>query len=155
MSDSFKKLRRRQLAQTLERLDPFRAVERPPKGWLKAIREELGMTMQQAADRLGVTKSMISKYEKAEVEGTITLATLRRAAGALSSELVYAAVSKEPIEEILGRRAHAVARRRIDAVHRSMVLEDQAISREERQRQIADLAEDLLEKRPRTLWDEV
>lgn len=87
MSDSFDHLRIRQLDRTLEPLGPLLAVVPPQKGWLKAIREALGVTMEQMSVRLGVTKSMVSKYEKSEAEGTIKLATLRRAARALDSEL--------------------------------------------------------------------
>jgi len=155
MADSFEKLRTRQLEGTFECLRPLVAVESPPKGWLRAIREALGMTMSQMAEFLDVTKSMISKYEKAEVHGTIQLATLRKVASALDSEVVYAVVPRHPIDEMRTARARTVARRHIDAVHQSMTLEDQATSEEERERQITELTEELLEEQSRRLWDEV
>ncbi len=154
MPKDFGKLRTRQLDHTFERLAPLRSVERPRKGWLKVIREALGMTVEQVAERLEVTKSMVSKYERAELDETITLATLRRVASALDAELMYAVLPRKSIEELRRERALTAARRRVQSVHQSMALEDQAVSAEERERQIAELADELLIERPRTIWDE-
>lgn len=154
MRKDFGKLRTRQLDHTFDRLSPLRSVDRPRKGWLKAIREALGMTVEQAAERLEVTKSMVSKYERAELDETITLATLRRVASALDAELMYTVLPRKSIEELRRERALTAARRRVQSVHQSMALEDQAVSAEERERQIAELADELLKERPRTIWDE-
>jgi len=154
MRKDFGKLRTRQLDHTFDRLSPLRSVDRPRKGWLKAIREALGMTLEQAAERLEVTKSMVSKYERAELDETITLATLRRVASALDAELMYTVLPRKSIEELRRERALTAARRRVQSVHQSMALEDQAVSAEERERQIAELADELLKERPRTIWDE-
>ncbi len=154
MPKDFGKLRTRQLDHTFDRLSPLRSVDRPRKGWLKAIREALGMTVEQTAERLEVTKSMVSKYERAELDETITLATLRRVASALDAELMYTVLPRKSIEELRRERALTAARRRVQSVHQSMALEDQAVSAEERERQIAELADELLKERPRTIWDE-
>ncbi len=154
MPKDFGKLRTRQLDHTFERLAPLRSVDRPRKGWLKVIREALGMTGEQVAERLEVTKSMVSKYERAELDETITLATLRRVASALDAELMYAVLPRKSIEELRRERALTAARRRVQSVHQSMALEGQAVSAEERERQIAELADELLIERPRTIWDE-
>ncbi len=154
MPKDFGKLRTRQLDHTFERLAPLRSVDRPRKGWLKVIREALGMTGEQVAERLEVTKSMVSKYERAELDETITLATLRRVASALDAELMYAVLPRKSIEELRRERALTAARRRVQSVHQSMALEDQAVSAEECERQIAELADELLIERARTIWDE-
>lgn len=154
MPKDFGKLRTRQLDHTFDRLSPLRSVARPRKGWLKVIREALGMTVEQAAERLEVTKSMVSKYERAELDETITLATLRRVASALDAELMYTVLPRKSIEELRRERALTAARRRVQSVHQSMALEDQAVSAEERERQIAELADELLKERPRIIWDE-
>jgi len=154
MPKDFGKLRTRQLDHTFDRLSPLRSIDRPRKGWLKVIREALGMTVEQAAERLEVTKSMVSKYERAELDETITLATLRRVASALDAELMYTVLPRKSIEELRRERALTAARRRVQSVHQSMALEAQAVSAEERERQIAELADELLKERPRTIWDE-
>jgi DNA-binding transcriptional regulator YiaG len=49
-------LRTRARTHLDERLSVLRPAELapPPKGWIKAIREALGMTGQQFADRMGI-----------------------------------------------------------------------------------------------------
>ena len=60
----------------LQKTDDF---VRPPRGWIKAIREALGMTTAQLAARIGVTQTRVSRIEKDEVGDAITLKTLRQA----------------------------------------------------------------------------
>lgn len=80
---------RRQLDKHLSQ-EPYADVfARPPRGWIKAIREALGMTTKQLAQRLGVVQSRIVAIEKAEVSGSITLDSLERAAHAPDCRLVY------------------------------------------------------------------
>src|SRR6187402_1933212 len=64
------------------RFAPLRAVEfaAPPRGWLRAIREAIGMTAEQLASRREVATSRIYALEKAEVTGATTLNSLREAA---------------------------------------------------------------------------
>ncbi|MFN9631191.1 MAG: helix-turn-helix domain-containing protein, partial [Cyanobacteriota bacterium] len=50
---------------------------RPLVGWLRAIREALGMTSAALGQRLGITASGVRKLEQAEAADAITLATLR------------------------------------------------------------------------------
>jgi len=46
---------------------------RPPKGWLRAIRDALGMTTAQFAQRrLGVSQPRIIELEQSEVSGGVT-----------------------------------------------------------------------------------
>ncbi len=101
-----------------KRLNPLRdkdALARPPKGWVKAIREALGMTTAQLADRLGVSQPRAVNIEQAEVSGVISLQSLERAAQALDCELVYALVPRKPLEEIAGERAVLRASKRLQA----------------------------------------
>ncbi len=66
-----------------KRLAPLQNVELavPPRGWMKALREALGMSTRQLAARMGVSPSRIPTIEKAEVTGATTIRTLREAAG--------------------------------------------------------------------------
>lgn len=154
MPDRFDSLRVRQLDRSLDRLRELSDVPRPSGGWIRAVREALGMTTRQLAQRMDVNQSTVSRYQKSETEGTITLDTLRRVAAALDCELVYALVPGTSIREMRRDRAREIARRRIEAVDASMELEDQAISEEEKERQIEELTRDILDEWPRTVWDE-
>ena len=81
---------RRQLDKRLNLLRNKESFARPPRGWIKAIRESLGMTTRQFAKRIGIVQSRAVDIEKAEVKGSITLDSMERAARALDCELVYA-----------------------------------------------------------------
>lgn len=61
----------------------------PPRGWLRAVREESGLTQAEVARRLGTTRQGYAQIEAAEATGSITLKYLQRAAAALGAELVY------------------------------------------------------------------
>lgn len=141
----------RQLETTLA---PWRSLRhsRPTVGWLKAIREALGMTTRQLAQSVGVSQSTVIDIEKSERKGDITLASLRRYAAALDCELVYALVPRRPLQETLEARADQLARDQVARVSQSMSLENQATSDEHRQREIADLRQKLLEGKRSRLW---
>lgn len=155
MSDRFQKLRLRQLDR---KMDPF--VEsgvghRPKGGWLRAIREALGMTTRQLAERVGVSQSSVSQYEQREVEDRLTLATLRKVADGLNCDVVYTLVPREGgLTDALRRRAEEVARRRVENVNQTMRLESQEISQDEKERRVRELAAELLNGNPKRLWEE-
>ena len=90
-----------------DRFDP------PPKGWVRAIREALGMTGVQFARRLRVTPQSAEALEKSEANGTIQLKTLRRAAEALDCRLVYALVPNSSLEDNVAARAREWFRERL------------------------------------------
>src|SRR4029079_14724254 len=90
---------RQRLDERLAPLEPADRFRPPPKGWIRAIRDALGMTGVQLASRLGVRPQTLNLIEKSEAEGTIQLKTLRRAAEALDCTLVYALVPKGSLEE--------------------------------------------------------
>jgi predicted DNA-binding mobile mystery protein A len=123
----------------------------PPKGWIRAIREGLGMTATQLAKRLGVTQATLSTLELSEARGTIQLATLRRAAEAMNCTLVYAFVPAESLEKIVQDRARSVASEHLNPIRHTMRLEDQGLAPEEQQKHLADYIRNELD--PRRLWD--
>ena len=129
-------------------------AQRPPKGWLRAIRDALGMTTKQFGRRLGVSQPRIVELEQSEVSGGVTLKTLQRAAEALGCRLVYVLVPERPLAETLRERAELVAGGRQAAVEHTMSLENQSVkgkaAGEDLRRQFV---EELL-RRPARLWDE-
>jgi predicted DNA-binding mobile mystery protein A len=110
-------LARKHLDQRLARLQPVGELARPPRGWLRAIRDSLGMTAAQLAARLKVSQPRIVEMEKAEQRGAITLDTLERATRALDCTLVYALVPNGSLDGLVRKQARKVA--------------DEAISRDE------------------------
>jgi predicted DNA-binding mobile mystery protein A len=100
----------------------------PHRGWLRAIREALGMSTTELAARMGVTQSRISALERGEVEGTIKLETLRRAAAALDCDLMYALVPRTPLSEAVRRQARRKAAAHLRTIRHHMRLEDQEVA---------------------------
>jgi len=150
----FSQLQLRQLDAALASWRLADLPARPSSGWLKAIREALGMTATHLAGRLGVATSSLTRLEASEADDTISLATLRRAAQALDCELHYALVPRQPLADTLQARASSVAREQIAAISHSMALEAQATSPESVQEQTNALAQRLLQGSRRALWKE-
>jgi len=137
-----------------EQLSPWREqlYLRPRAGWLRAIREALGMTVRQFAKAAKVAPSTAQAAERAEAKGDISLSTLTRYAEVLGCELRYILVPVKPLQEIVEQRAEAIARAEIGAVRHSMALEDQATGQEQMERQVAELRRKLLEGPRSRLW---
>jgi len=152
MTDQHTRLRRMQLDDALR---PFRSAKMtsPRSGWVRAIREALGMSPAQLAARVGVSRQVAQRFEKAEVQRHITLDSLDRLARAMGCRLVYALVPDGgSLEDLRRRRADEVARELVKHADHSMKLEAQGVSESERERQRKLLAEDLLQGSPRKLW---
>lgn len=146
-------LAQRQLDRQLAPLRDLK-FRRPPRGWIRAIRDALGMTSGQLGKRLGVSGPRVIAMERGEVNESLTLASLKRAADALECELVYAFVPRKPLGTIALERAKAKILRRIEAANHTMALEDQRVTDpREREAQLLQRAEALL-KDNRNLWDE-
>jgi predicted DNA-binding mobile mystery protein A len=127
------------------------ALEAPPSGWIRTIRQVLGMSSSALAKRLGIAHTGLLKLEKGERLGTVSLATLRRAAEALDADFVYAVVPRKALRLTVHARARQLAEERALPVAKSMQLENQGLSSEQIERRIEELARDL-ETRPRELW---
>lgn len=148
-----KKLIREQLDETLEKLKVLRFYNPPPFGWIKAIRNGLGMSGRQLANRIGVSKQNISRLEQDELAGAITLKTLRKVAEGLDCVLVYGFVPRTSLENTVLKRSEEVSRMRISRVDRTMTLEKQNISRDKIDKIVDDDVKTMVEKMPRYLWD--
>lgn len=147
-------LRSLQIRQLDKTLDRWRAVAGPgpDRGWLRAVRQALGMTTRQLASAVGVSQAAVMDAERSEARGDITLTTLRRYAEALDCELVYALVPRQPLEDMIEQRADLIARDHVSRVRHSMALENQTTGDEHREREVAALRRQLLDGRPSRLW---
>ncbi|HEY1642520.1 MAG TPA: mobile mystery protein A [Streptosporangiaceae bacterium] len=118
---------------------PLRALARPPRGWIHAIRGALGMSAAALADRLGVTPGAVIRLEQSEDADRIRLETLRRAGDALGCDLVYLLVPRRPLTSVVQERAQELAHQQVAAVEQTMLLEDQATGQEsELEKQLAE-----------------
>lgn len=150
-------MKRTQRSQARRALDikvaplDLRTLAPPAGGWLRAVRDALGMSTRQLAERIGVASMSISNLEASERAGTAQLDTLRRAADALGCDLVYAFLPRDGFEQSVQRQALARARAEIQRVDRTMRLEHQGLEADELQRRIAEFAAQLVDTRG--IWD--
>ncbi len=146
-------LARKQLER---RLAPLRemALTAPPKGWVKAIREALGMTARQLAARMGVAPSRVAAIEKAEISGATTLKTLRHVAAAMDCAFVYAFVPVEPLDDILRKRATLKVEADVARLDHTMRLENQALLAPDLEAERQRMVEHALSGSLRGLWDD-
>ena len=130
MRNEFRHLRLKQLDRALEPYRAARGFPRPSKGWIRSIRQALGVSSGELARRLGTSRQLPLQLEKGEAEDRITLKSLRAVANALDCDLVYALVPRaESMQELIESRARAEAKGRVLGVEHSMALENQAVGK--------------------------
>src|SRR5580658_7650966 len=106
---------RSRLDPRLQRLRPLAGEARPHRGWIRAIRDALGMSSAELATRLGVSQQAVADLERSEAQDTIKLETLRRAADALDCDLAYVLVPRIPLEDEVRAQARRKAQARVAA----------------------------------------
>jgi predicted DNA-binding mobile mystery protein A len=145
---------RRQLDKRLNLLPTADSFACPPRGWVKAIREALGMTTAQLGKRLGVSQPRTVAIEKAESTGSITLDSLERAAQALDCRLVYALVPRKPLDELVTERADMLAKKRIKTTRHAMKLKAQDVDARDENKQLRILIEKIIAQGGSKLWED-
>jgi predicted DNA-binding mobile mystery protein A len=133
--------------------DVARHLVVPAKGWIRAIREGLGMSAGQLGARMGVHQSTIAKMEAAEARGAIQLSSLKRAAEAMNCTLVYALVPNSSLEVFLQEQARLVATEQLKPIEQTMRLENQSLLPEQAKAQLDDFIRTRLD--PRRIWDKL
>ena len=141
---------RRMAAQAREALDrrliPLGPPSRyaPPRlGWIRAVRDALGMSAASLAIRMGISGASVRSLEENEMAGGIRLSSLQRAAAAMDCTLVYAFIPNEGLQETVLRQAQWVMQQQMRRATQTMALEAQEtemleVSRETQLRQIID-----------------
>jgi predicted DNA-binding mobile mystery protein A len=114
---------------------------KPSAGWVRTIRESLGMSAEQLARRIGVSRATIVTLERSEARGRITLASLEKLSRGLGCRVVYALVPEmgASLADMKRARARKVAR-------------GQLASREADRSELERLTDQLLAGSPRKLW---
>ena len=148
-----KNLIREQIDASLQRFGHLRNIPPPPKGWVRAIRDALGMTAKQLANRLGVAQQAVARIEKGELQGSVTIKTMRRIAECLDCVFVYGFVPRTNLAETVSRQAKSVAAQRLTQVSQTMSLEDQALNRKENEQVLSNLVDELIRTLPSNFWD--
>lgn len=152
MSIPLNRLRLEQTDRALAAFAPLSGKPAPRGGWLKAVRESLGLSLRAQAARVGMSAPSLFKAEAAEAEGRISLAQLRKLAEGLDCELVYGLVPRRPLGEMVEAQADKLAREAVMGVTHSMALEEQRPSNAFVDRLIEDRRRALLAGSWAKLW---
>jgi predicted DNA-binding mobile mystery protein A len=117
-------IRLKQLTKTLAPTQAIREVTRPSSGWIRAIRQALGLSLQSVADQIKSTPQGIHDFEKREAKGTITLRQLEAVASGMGCRLVYTLV---PLTGTLAELARTTDDQTLREVRHTMALEGQPV----------------------------
>lgn len=129
-------------------------VALPPTGWIKAIRNAIGMSMLQLGNRLSITKQSVQDIERREKDGSITIKALREAARALDMQLVYGFVPNDgSLELLIERKAKELATQIVMRTNNTMKLEDQENTKQRIEKAIQERTTIIKTEMPKTLWD--
>ena len=148
------KLQLEQLESKIKVYVPITKVAVPPTGWIKAVRLGLGMTLQQLANRISISKQSVLEMEQREKDGSISLKLLRDSARALDMELVYGFVPKDgTLDALIERKARELAIKIVNRTSNTMKLEDQENSENRIKKAIDEMTALLKNEIPKILWD--
>jgi predicted DNA-binding mobile mystery protein A len=149
-----KKIQIDQLEARIKRFSHARELPNPPTGWIRAIRLALGISLQQVANKLNITKQSVQEIEIREKEGSVTLRSLRETASALDMELVYGFVPKDgSLEKYIDRKARLLAEKIVSRTSNSMKLENQENSKQRLKKAIEERMINIKSELPKALWD--
>ena len=144
----------RQIARTALERDFVRhrgsPTPAPRGGWIRAIRDALGMSTRELARRALVSPQRISQIERAERDRSLTLANLERIADAMGCSVEYVLVPRQPLDDMVWEQARVKASAEIGAVDHTMELEDQRPDASSHGQRIQELARRYVDKRG--LW---
>ncbi|MGF1637286.1 MAG: mobile mystery protein A [Cyclobacteriaceae bacterium] len=143
-----------QLESRVKRFSHARELPNPPTGWIRAIRLALGMSLQQLASKLKMTKQSVQEIEMREKEGSITLRSLRETARALDMELVYGFVPMDgSLGKYIDKKARSLAEKIVFRTSNTMKLEDQENTNQRLKKAIEERTIIIKRELPKALWD--
>ena len=121
--------RRRQLSH---RLLPLRGTlpEHPKRGWIRALREPLGMSLEVLGARMGMTRQAAHRLEASEANGTISLNRLRDAADVMGCDVAIVFVPREDLETWVEARATEAARTKLQPQESALLSDGKPVSPE-------------------------
>ena len=148
------KIVRDHLDQKLEPLKGLASLQPPEQGWVKTLRESMGMSAAQLGARAGLHQSRVARLEAAETQGNLKLSSLKKLAKGLGLKFVYGFVPEESLEDTVRAQAGKVARKHMQRLETTMKLEEQGLEPSEGQKALDVLVEKIVNEDIRTLWNE-
>ena len=146
-----RKLIREQLDEKLEKLSPLLSIS-PDLGWIKTIREALGMSSKQLGKRAMMDQPRISRLEDPENQNDPRISTLNKIAKGLNMKFVYGFVPESSLEDMVREQAKTIALKRMEKVNHTMRLEEQELSEGQKKKVLEDLIQKIMIEEPKDLW---
>jgi predicted DNA-binding mobile mystery protein A len=105
------------------------AAAKPARGWLRAVREAIGLSQNEVASKIGVKRQSYAQFETAEERGSISIASLSRSAEAMGCELVYFIAPRPSVARSFAELAdlHDPAASHLRATDQSTALKGQGL----------------------------
>ena len=154
MSSIQKTLIQKQMDELIQSFVSGKQNVQTSAGWIQSARLALGMSLRQLAERVGVSVSALTNFEKREQADSVSLATLKKAANAMDMELVYYFKPKDgSIKNAVEKQARKKAQEILNQSNQTMKLEDQETNSLSQERELERLTKDIVSKMPQNLWD--
>ena len=138
----------RALTHKTGNLAQLRDAQPPKQGWISAVRQALGMTAKQLAERVGLSQPRIAKMELNE--NNLKISTMKKIAEGLDCDFVYGFVPKSSLQETFNRQASKKAEAILSNVNTNMALEDQLA---DDPNILTDVADEMIAKNIKRIWD--
>ncbi len=148
-----KKVSREQIDKRLAPLKDFSVSGMPDQGWIKTIRQALGMSSAQLAKKAGLGQPRISRLESAEKNGNLKLSSLQKIAKVFGMKFVYGFVPEISLEDMVHKRAEKIVLGRMERLDSTMRLEQQGLSLEDKKKAIEGMIDQLLMEDAKEIWD--
>ena len=138
----------RALSRKMGNLAQLRDTQPPKQGWISAVRQALGMTAKQLAERVGLSQPRIAKMELNE--NNLKISTMKKIAEGLDCDFVYGFVPKSSLQETINQQARKKAEAILSNVNTNMALEDQLA---DDPNILTDVADEMIAKNIKRIWD--
>lgn len=138
----------RALTHKTGNLTQLRDAQPPKQGWISAVRQALGMTAKQLAERVGLSQPRIAKMELNE--NNLKISTMKKIAEGLDCDFVYGFVPKSSLQETINQQARKKAEAILSNVNTNMALEDQLA---DDPNILTDVADEMIAKNIKRIWD--
>ncbi len=148
------KLVRQQLDNKIDSLRGFAESGTPKQGWIRAIRESLGMSSGYLGQLAKLDQSRISRLENAEMAGDLKVSSMQKIGKALGMRFVYGFIPESTLEDMVRKQAEKIVSKRMARLDRTMRLEKQELSAKEKKNAFDGMVEKLLIEHPKDLWVE-
>lgn len=150
--DSTKHVLLQQLINRVKSARNAQAPKTPKDGWIRTIRQSLGMSGAQFAKRISSTRNKVSILERKEANGDITINQLKELSDGLDADFVYCVVPRRDPEQLIEEQARKKATEIMRKTHQNMYLESQHINNETQEEQIRFLVDEIKRKGGNALW---